>query len=104
MPTIWQPPKLATPLAAAWLRPPVQVRDAPLPGCEAMAKVTEAPELVTVLPPLSSTVTTGWVVQAAPLAPPPGEVVKTSWVAAPTPMLNELLVAVPSPVAVALRE
>ena len=101
MPTIWQPPKLATPLAAALLRPPVQVREAPLPGCEAMAKVTEAPELVTVLPLASSTVTTGWVVQAAPLAPPPGEVVKTSLVAVPAEITTLFEVAVASPPRVA---
>ena len=32
VPTIWQPLKLASPLDAALLRPPVQVSVAPLPG------------------------------------------------------------------------
>ena len=58
--------------------------------------------VVTTLPPTSSTVTAGWVVQVAPLAPPPGWVVKTSWVAPPMVMVNGVLVAVASPVAVAV--
>ena len=43
----------------------------------------EADEPVTTLPPESSTLTTGWVLNAAPEAPATGWVVKTSWVAAP---------------------
>ena len=58
--------------------------------------------VVTTLPDWSSTLTAGWVVQVAPLAPPPGWVVKTSWVAVPTVMVNALLVAPVSPVAVAV--
>ena len=75
---------------------------APLPGWVAMARVIEAAEVVTMLPPTSSTVTTGWVVQAAPLAPPPGWALKTSWVAAPMVMVKALLVAPVRPVAVAV--
>ena len=55
------------------------------------------------LPPASSTVTAGWVVQVAPLAPPPGWVVKASFEAAPMVMVKLLLVAPVSPVAEALR-
>ena len=58
----------------------------PLPGWLLIAKVTEAVELVTVLPELSSTVTTGWVPQAVPLLLPPGWVVNTSFEAAPETM------------------
>ena len=69
-----------------------------------MAKVMLAVLLVlTTLPPLSSTLTAGWVPQVAPLAPPPGWVLKASCAAAPTVRLNELLVAPLSPVALALR-
>ena len=51
------------------------------------------------LPPASSTVTTGWLVQATPLAPPLGWVVTTRWVAAPTvtvKLVGELAELVPS--------
>src|SRR5207302_691467 len=75
--TVLQPAKVATPETALFGLA-VQVSDAPLPGCVLMANVIEAVELVTVLPPLSLTVTAGCVVQAAPLAPPPGCVLNTS--------------------------
>ena len=43
---------------------------------------------MTTLPPESSTLTTGWVLRAAPLvAVPEGSVVMTSWVAAPVDMV-----------------
>ena len=54
------------------------------PRSRPTAKVTLAVLVVTVFPPESSTVTAGWVVQAAALAPPPGWVVKASWAAGPT--------------------
>ena len=52
-----------------------------------------AVELVTVLPPASCTVTTGWVAHTELRAPPPGWVVNASLAAAPTVMLNVELVA-----------
>src|SRR5450755_2160263 len=98
---IWHPAKEATPeIAASGLV--VHDNVAPAPGWVAMARVIGALELVTVLPPLSSTVTTGWVVQATPLAPPLGWVVTASWVAAPTVMVKALVVALVSPAEVAL--
>ena len=60
-----------------------------------MARVTGLVKPVTVLPLVSSAVTTGWV-KAAPSPPPPGWVVKTSWVAAPALMVT-------LPVALAVR-
>src|ERR1700722_5975760 len=47
-------------------------------------RVMEADELVTRLPPESSTWTTGWVLKATPLVELPGDVVKFSWMADPT--------------------
>jgi hypothetical protein len=87
VPLILHPAKFATP-AVATNGLVVQLR-APLP--EAMAKVIDALEFVpevTVLPPLSCTVTTGWVPHTAPLAPPPGEVVKANLVAVPKVTAN----------------
>jgi hypothetical protein len=43
----------------------------------------EADEVVTTLPPESSTLTTGWALKATPLVELPGDVVNTNWVAAP---------------------
>src|SRR5580692_1368614 len=91
-----QPAKVATPLVAA---SGLVVHDkvAPLPGWVLMAKVIEAFELVpevTVLPPESSTVTTGWVPKTAPLAESDGLVVTTILVAGPTVMLKVALVLV----------
>ena len=80
----------------------VQARVAPLPGWVAMPRVIEAAELVTTLPPTSSTVTTGWVAQTAPSTPPPGWALKTSWEAAPIVMLKALLVAPVRPMALAV--
>ena len=45
--------------------------------------VMEADELVTRLPPESSTWTTGWALKATPLVELPGDVVKFNWVADP---------------------
>ena len=99
MPVILQPAKVATPLVA----PSGLVVQARVPaGLPApTARVMELVAVVTVLPPTSWTVTTGWVVHVAPLAPPPGWVVKPSWVAAPIVMAKALLVAVVSPLEVA---
>jgi len=49
--------------------------------------------VATMLPPASSTVTTGCDAKAAPAVVLPGLVVKTSCVAGPAVMLNGLLVA-----------
>ena len=67
-----------------------------------MPKVTGLVAVVTTLPPLSSTLTAGWVVQVAPLAPPLGWALKASCAAAPTVMLNDVLVVL-NPAPVALR-
>jgi hypothetical protein len=58
-------------------------------------KVTVDASEVTVLPPASSTVTTGcWAKAVPPLAVADGWVVKASWCAVPTVTSNGLLVAV----------
>ena len=102
MPTILQLAKLATPaLAATALL--AHVKAAPVAGWVLMPKVTVAFDVVTVLPLVSSMVTTGWVPKAAPSAPPPGWVVKTSLAGVPPVMLNEPLVPVTGPLAVALK-
>jgi hypothetical protein len=79
---IRHPEKLATPeLAPSGFV--VQPSVAPLPGWVAIVRVTDAEELVTVLPAASWTVTTGCCAHAPPETPPPGCVVKASFVAAP---------------------
>src|SRR5207245_8377880 len=96
------PANVATPeLAVTGLV--VHVR-APPPGLVPMARVTLALEVVTVLPPASWTFTTGWIGKT-PLAAvaPLGWVVTTRWVAGPTVTLNVALVAVLSPLLVAVR-
>ena len=77
-----QPANVATPKTAA-TGLAVQAR---LPA--ETVKVTEVLELVTVLPLASRTVTTGWVVKAAPLTAPAGWVVTASLAAAPGAKLN----------------
>ena len=65
---ILQPAKVATPLAAV-LGLALQKRVPPPAGWVAVARVMLAVLLVlTTLPPLSSTLTAGWVPQVAPLA------------------------------------
>ena len=64
--------------------------------------ITELVSVVTVLPPASCTVTTGWVAEATWLAPPPGWVVNATLAAAPTVIVKLLLVAAVSPLAVAV--
>src|ERR1700733_6640683 len=101
-PVIWQPAKGGTPPAAVWGLA-LQARVAPLPGWLAMAKVTGLVAEVTTLPPLSSTLTAGWVPQVAPLAPPPGWELKANCAAAPTVMLNGVLVVAVSVPSVARK-
>ena len=73
---------MATPLAAALVG---FVSDTP-PLVKLAVTVDES--VVTTLPPESSTLTTGWVARAAPLASVVlGWVVMTSWVAAPVDMV-----------------
>ena len=57
------------------------------------ARVTDAFELVTVLPLASRTVTTGWVVKAMPLTAPAGWAVTANLAAAPGAKVSELVVA-----------
>ena len=101
LPTIWHPAKVATPPAGV-CGLALQARVAPLPGWLAMPRVTGLVAVVTTLPPLSWTLTVGWVPQVAPLAPPPGWVPKASCAAAPTVMLNGVLVVL-NPAPLALR-
>ena len=68
-----------------------------------MARVTLALELVTVFPPASCTVSTGWVAHTVAWTPPPGWVVNASWLADPTVTLKVLLVAEVSEPLVAVR-
>src|SRR3984957_13714094 len=92
VPTMEQPLAVATPELAVKVSPlvpvPEQVR---VPVPEAMPKMTAAELLVTVLPPESSTLTTGWGFNAAPLTAlvVPGWVLKTTWVAEPKVRVNE---------------
>ena len=81
-PVSLQPAKVATPAEAL---SGLEVQDSEPPDG---ARVTGALEPVTVLPPTSWTVTTGWVVKATPSTAPAGWVVNTSLVAPPTPRLK----------------
>ena len=81
MPTRLQPANVATPDEAVAVRPPVLVHDSVPPEG---ARVTEADDEVTVFPPASWTMTTGWEPKAAALvAVVEGWVVKTTLVAVP---------------------
>ena len=91
------PAKVATP-DAALTGLVVQVR---VPDDE--VSVIEADELVTTLPPESSTLTTGWALKATPLAVLAGVVLNTSWVAAPALMVKLPEVPEVNPVADAER-
>ena len=98
---IEQPAKVATPdVAATGFVVHVNV---PPPGLVPIANVTLALLDVTVFPPASWTVTTGWVPHAVPPVPPPGWVVNANFDAAPTETLNVFDVAVVSPAEVAVR-
>ena len=72
MPVSAQPAKVATPLDAL----SGLVVQARLPD-EGVSEM-DADELVTTLPLVSSTLTTGWVLKATPLVELPGDVVNTS--------------------------
>jgi hypothetical protein len=78
----------------------VQVRVAP--AGVVMLRTTEAVLLVTVLPPVSSTATTGCVASGVPPVEPDGLVVNASFLAAPTVMVKLVLTAFVSPLAVAV--
>ena len=101
MPVILQPAKVATPALAVTVLL-VHVSAAPMAGWELMPNVICAFEVVTVLPPMSSIVTTGWLARVTPLAPLAGCAVKTSWAGAPKVMANGVLVPLIGPLAVAL--
>ena len=75
MPVISHPAKVATPdeaVTGSVAHPPS------VPAPEARDRATEALEVVTTLPPESSTSTTGWALKATPFVELPGDVVKTS--------------------------
>ena len=97
MPVSAQPAKVATPRTTL----SGLVVQARLPD-EGVSEM-DADELVTTLPPESSTLTTGWVLKATPLVELPGDVVNTSLVA--DPVAREKVVEVPlvRPVLAALR-
>ena len=61
-----------------------------------------AVESTIVLPAASCTATVGWLAQTALEAPPPGCTVKPNFAGSPV-AVNELLTALVSPVAVAVR-
>ena len=94
-----QPLKVMTPAASCCVQP------ARAPGPPFAANVTVEESEVTVLPPASSTVTTGSVAKPAPpVAVGDGWVVNARWLATPVPTLKELLVALrASPASVAVR-
>jgi hypothetical protein len=95
---IRQPTNVATP-ATALLGFVVQVRVAP--AGVVMLRVTPTVLLLTVRPPASATVTTGWTENATPPVPSEGSVVTSRLVAAPK-MLKPVLTAAVSPPAVAV--
>src|SRR5437763_1598784 len=81
-PVIWQPAKPATP-ELAFTGFVVHERGPPPAGCAAMVRLIAADEL-TVLPPMSRTMTDGCVAHAAPSTPPPGCWVTESFDATPS--------------------
>ena len=85
---ILQPEKVAMPPTALTAG---QVLRVPVPVL--MATVTVEVLVVTVLPPASSTVTTGWVANTVAVVAAPGDVVKASWVAGPTETVMAVLAA-----------
>ena len=72
------------------------------PAGVVMLKVTGAVLVVTVLPPASWTLTTGWVAKATPPVELDGLVVKVSLVAEPTVMVKLALTALVSPLEAAV--
>ena len=95
-----QPAKVATP-ETALVGFVVQVRTAP--AGVVMLRVTDAVLEVTVFPPASWTVTTGWVGKGMPPVELEGLVVKATLVAGPEEIVKLALAALVSPVAVAVR-
>src|ERR1017187_7167199 len=85
-----QPAKVSTPATAAFGFV-VQARVAP--AGVVMVRVTDAPLVVTVLPPASWTATTGWLAKATPPVELDGLVVKANVLAAPAVMVTLPLVA-----------
>ena len=99
VPVMVQPSKVAMPNTAV-MGLAVQ-SSVPVPL--ATARVTDAAEVVAVLPAESWTVTLGCVVRAVPLSAPDGWAVMTSLVATPADSTKLVEVAVVSPVALAVR-
>jgi hypothetical protein len=81
----------------------LEAHDATEPEPDWTPRVTADASVVTVLPPVSSTATTGWVTNAAPPVLLPGDVVNTSCAAGPGVIVNELPVPVVRPLADAFR-
>ena len=96
--SILQPANVATPADTATVAF-VHVSAAPagVEGCVMVNATVPVLVDVTVLPPRSSTATTGWVVKATPPAEAFGEVVKVMFAAAPVVMVTLRLVAVNPP-------
>ena len=78
-----KPENVATPLLAETLQVPLNA-----PSPLDLARPTTAVDDDTVLPPASTIVTTGCVVNATPPVPPDGWVLNSSALAAPTPTVN----------------
>jgi hypothetical protein len=95
----WQPAKVATPLEAVT----GLVEHATFPLPELIPSVTDAALPVTVFPPASSTVTTGWGDNVRPKLPLLGEDVNTSWAAAPAVRVKGPVVAAGSVPSVTVR-
>ena len=91
LPVISQPAKEATPPVAP---SGLVVQASVPPGLVPTASVTASVAAGIRLPPASSTLTAGWVVQATPSVPPPGWVVKASFAGAPIVMAKLALVPV----------
>ena len=94
-----QPAKVATPATAA-AGFAAQVRVAP--AGEVIVRVMGSLLVVTVLPPASRTVTTGWVPKAIPPVEPEGFVVKVRTAAGPVVMVKLVLTPEVSPLDVAV--
>src|SRR2546428_4216753 len=99
-----QPEKVATPAFAVLVWPPVQLRVAPLaPVPVAIARLTVAVLVVTVLPYASWIETAGCVANTVLYGDVDGWVVKTSLEAAAALTVIGFVVAFVTPVAVAVR-
>jgi hypothetical protein len=94
-----QPANVATP-ATAFFGFVVQTS---APDGLVIVNVTALTSVVTVLPPASWIVTTGWVVNGAPPIAPLGWVVKANFADTPTVMVNDVLTAVVNTPSVAVN-